>query len=234
MPEQFIYIDESGEFGTADRSSNFMLIAALATQYPKSLKKRVWKVKAQLISQGWPKDIEIKGTSLWSSKHNPRIPEAISKKREYWVTEMLNAITHAPVQVFYGVAKKSNVSDHIMNAPYGIAYNWLAGKMLVRSYPLYKGSLNITVDQRSKETHHKMKFDGYIETQLYTECGHNEDLSITHAESHDEFGLQAVDFISWSLFRHFEHNDDQFCAPIEKVVRFVDDWYSKKKCPGKQ
>ncbi len=229
----FLYIDESGEFGAAPRSSNHMLITVLSTPSPKALKKRVWKVKAQLYAKGWPKDIEIKGTSLWGAKHIPSVPEIVAEEARDYLHQMINAICRGETSVYYSIVRKSRISQRILGAPYGIAYNWQAGNLLVRAYEHYEGALDITVDQRNKETHHKLKFDGYLETRLYTDCEHAHDLSIRHAESHDEFGLQAVDFISWGLFRHFEHGDSQFCETIRPSVRYVDDWYSQKHCPGK-
>jgi hypothetical protein len=89
--------------------------------------------------------------------------------------------------------------------------------------------LTITVDQRSKETHSKMKFNGYLETRLAADCDHSGALTISHAESHLVPGLQAVDFLSWGLFRHYEHGDSRYKEIITPIVGYKDDWYSWKK-----
>jgi hypothetical protein len=225
-----LFIDESGELGTKEGSSEFFLIAALCTETPRALEKRMKKVKAKLINAGWPQDIEIKGTSVWGSPHNRRIPKSISDQRETVIAEIVRTICEGPNHVHYSIAKKKHLSPHIMNAEYGIAYNWLCGTLLCRAYPKhFCGPLDIVVDQRSKETHSKLKFDGYIETRLVGDCSHEQALTITHAESHDVAGLQAVDFLSWSLFRKFEHNDPSFAKLVEKNIGFCDDWYSTKK-----
>lgn len=225
-----LFIDESGELGTNVGSSEFFLITALCTESPKALEKRIWKEKAKLINDGWPKDIEIKGTSLWSSPHNPRIPEKISAKRESIMCEIIQSICAGPNKVHYSIAKKKHLSRHIMQAEYGIAYNWLCGMLLCRAYPNhFAGPLSIVVDQRSKETHTKNKFDGYLETRLVGDCAHEADLFISHAESHDVPGLQAVDFLSWGLFRKYEKGQPKFADLIKANVGYCDDWYSYKK-----
>jgi hypothetical protein len=129
-----LFIDESGELGINAGSSEFFLITALCTEAPKALEKRIWKEKAKLITAGWPKNIEIKGTSLWSSPHNPRIPKTISDKRETIMRDIIEAICAGPNEVHYSIAKKKHLSRHIMQAEYGIAYNWLCGTLLCRAY----------------------------------------------------------------------------------------------------
>ncbi|UFW73041.1 DUF3800 domain-containing protein [Bradyrhizobium sp. WU425] len=47
----YLFIDESGELGLHERSSEFFLIAALCTENLKALEKRVWKEKAKLINE---------------------------------------------------------------------------------------------------------------------------------------------------------------------------------------
>jgi Protein of unknown function (DUF3800) len=226
----YLFIDESGELGINAGSSEFFLITALCTENLKALEKRVWKEKAKLINAGWPKDIEIKGTSIWGSPHNPRIPKPISERREVIMGEILTSLSAGPNKVHYSIAKKKHLSSHIMKAEYGIAYNFLCGTLLCRAYPKhFAGPLEIVVDQRSKETHSKMKFDGYVETRLIGDCQHETDLVISHAESHDVPGLQAVDFLSWALFRKYEKRQPQFADMIKSNIGYCDDWYSTKK-----
>jgi hypothetical protein len=226
----YLFIDESGELGLNPGSSEFFLITALCTENRKALEKRVWKEKAKLINAGWPKDVEIKGTSLWSSPYTPRIPKSISDRRETIMSEILQSICAGPNRVHYSIAKKKYLSNHIMRAEYGIAYNFLCGSLLCRAYyKHFNADLEIVVDQRSKETHSKMKFDGYVETRLVGDCQHEKHLSIAHSESHDVPGLQAVDFLSWALFRKYEKKQSKFADIIGKNIGYCDDWYSTKK-----
>ncbi|HEY0328143.1 MAG TPA: DUF3800 domain-containing protein [Rhodopseudomonas sp.] len=226
----YLFIDESGELGQKEKSSAFFLIAALCTSDLRALEKRLWKEKAKLYNAGWPKNVEIKGTTLWGADHNPNIPKEISSKRLQILEEIIKSICASTGKLHYSIAQKKFLSQSIMNADYGIAYNFLCGTLLCRAYKRYfPGDLEIVVDQRSKETHSKMKFDGYLETRLIGDCAHEGKLSIAHSESHDVLGLQAVDFLSWGLFRNYEHKDPTYLKLIAPIVGYRDDWYSSKK-----
>ncbi len=226
-----LYIDESGELGSKPGSSDHLIIAVLSTESPKGLNKKLKKYKAKLYNDGWPQDIEIKGVNVWGSPHNPRIPKIISDNRESVLNDILSEICASPISISYTVANKSKLTDRLRKADYGIAYNFFCGTLLCRAATkgCFSGNLDVTVDQRSKETHSKMKFDGYIETRLFTDCDVCENLSIKHCESDKVLGLQAVDFLSWSLFRHYEHRDSQFRNLIHHRIDYRDDWYSGKK-----
>jgi hypothetical protein len=51
----------------------------------------------------------------------------------------------------------------------------------------------------------------------------SENLSVNPAKPADDKGLQAVDFVSWSLYRKFEYGDCSYADIIgEKVVREYD------------
>jgi hypothetical protein len=229
IPTHHIFVDESGELGRAAGSSAFFLIAALCTPNLKALEKRIWKEKAKLYNDGWPNSVEIKGTTIWGADHIPGIPKKIYDRRLQILEDIIKSICASTCKIHYSIAQKKYLSDSIMNAEYGIAYNFLCGTLLCRAYKHFAGHLKITVDQRSKETHSKMKFDGYLETRLVSDCNHGHDLEIEHAESHDVLGLQAVDFISWGLFRKYQRKDDTYQKMIAPIVGYRDDWYSSKR-----
>ena len=225
-----LFIDESGELGSKERSSDFFVITALCTQNPKALEKRLKREKAKLYSAGWPKHIEIKGTTVWGSPHNLAIPRQISDQRVDILNKIISSLVASPISVHYSVARKKHLTANLMRAEYGIAYNYLCGNLLCRAYKdHFRGPLDIIVDQRSKETHSKMKFDGYIETRLVSDCDHVENLSIQHLESDKTLGLQAVDFLSWAIFRKYEHRDPQFREIVLPRIGYRDDWYSWKR-----
>lgn len=43
-------------------------------------------------------------------------------------------------------------------------------------------------------------------------------IKISHFDSHNEEGLQAVDFISWSIFRKYEMNDNFYYSIIQNKI----------------
>lgn len=223
-----IFLDESGEFGFEPGSSNHLLIALLDTDNPKRLKNAMRREKKRLHDLGWPRDIEIKGTSLFGCHHNARIPNLIANNRILHLTRIVKKILGAGVTPHYAIVRKDSLTQNLQNAPYGIAYNYFAGNLLCK---VHNGVLNcpvtLVVDRRNKETHAHMPFDGYVATRIITDCNHEHTFDIRHEDSRDWLGLQAVDFISWGLFRAYEHQDRQFYDLIHPQVRVNDCWYAQ-------
>ncbi len=223
----FIFLDESGEFGYEAGSSDFLLIALLETDKPKLLKNVMRKEKKRLHDKGWPPDLEIKGTHLFGCHRNKDVPKEIADNRIDHLTRIIERILGTGATPHYSIVRKARITQNLRNAPYGIAYNYFAGSLLCK---LHNGEMNfpttLVVDQRNKETHAHMPFDGYIQTRIITDCNHEHAFAIRHEESHRWLGLQAVDFISWGLFRHHEHSDDRFYNIIKPNVRLCDSWYA--------
>jgi len=225
-----LFIDESGELGFGPGSSRHFVITIVSTENVKALNRCMKRETARLVRRGWPKDLEIKGASLWRCDRDPTVPPELAKDRVTILNNILGAICGCNVRVHYTVINKQKLADRLKTAPYGIAYNYFAAQLICRAYhKYYPGPLAITIDQRSKETHHKMKFDGYVEGQLFAECEHGHALLISHAESHAVRGLQAVDLVSWAIFRKYEHGDQRFRDLLVGKLGYRDDWYSWKK-----
>ena len=113
------------------------------------------------------------------------------------------------------------------NAPYGVIYNFFAGKILVPIILNYKDCF-LTVDKRNKEMHNQKHFDGYIETKARGDAFEKETelhLEIEHGESQVNYGLQAVDFFSWSVFRKATNKDLKFFRIFEELVQINEEWY---------
>ncbi|WP_162792693.1 DUF3800 domain-containing protein [Ochrobactrum sp. 3-3] len=222
----FWYLDESGEFGFAPNSSKYSLIAIVETSEPKKLNNAIKRQKKKLHELGWPKHIEIKGSSLWGCNRHANMPKEIIDNKEKLIADFIDRIHNAGATVHYSIVKKAALSDHLKTAPYGICYNYFAGKLLCKIHQSKDTPITLVVDKRNKETHKNMPFNGYIQTTIITQCGHNNSFNIQHLESHKCVQLQAVDFVSWGLFRHFEHGDSTFKDAICKKLGVCDNWYA--------
>ena len=220
------YLDESGELGFSENSSRFMLIAILEANDPKRLKNALRKEKKKLHDMGWPKNLEIKGTSLYGSHRNERISADISNNRVAILEKIIRRILSSNVRPSYFVVRKNRLADHLKAAPYGIVYNYFTGCVFCRIHNnRVNDDMSLVVDQRNKETHAHMTFGGYLQTKLVGECGHRGEFTVSHEDSEKRLGLQAVDFISWGLFRNYEHNDDTYKNIIAPQVDIAERWY---------
>ena len=127
-----LYLDESGELGVARGSSEFFLITVLSTDNPKALKNRMRKEKKRLYDLGWPRNIEVKGTSLYRSQYDRRIPTAISRDRIDHLSRVISRIVSDSVYVHYVICRKSKLAQHF----------------LVFGWPIFMVSAVLRVDER--------------------------------------------------------------------------------------
>lgn len=222
----FLFLDESGEFGFQDGSSKHLLLAILETDDPKRLKNVIRKEKKALHDLGWPRNLEIKGTSLWKCSRNKAVPKVISQNRDAHLSRIVERILSCGARPHYFVVRKSALKESLKKAPYGIAYNYFAGNILCKIHAKkFQFPVTLVVDRRNKETHANMPFNDYITTRMITDCDHEHGFSIRHEESHEWLGLQAVDFIAWGLFRFYEHGDSTFKNLIAPNVGIREAWY---------
>lgn len=228
-----LFLDESGDLGYQQGSSQHFLIAVLSTENDKALRRRTKKISADLIRRGWPKNLEIKGNSLWRQlRPGSELQNRTALDRKQIIGDILSRIFLNDCKAHFSVVRKDKLSDHLRQAEYGIVYNYLCGMLFRRAHPGYFRSalgaseLEIVVDQRNKETHTKLKFDGYLDTIIRTECAYSGNMKIIHRESHQDYGLRAVDLVSWAIYRKFEHNDPTFFEQIKPHFGYCDNWYA--------
>lgn len=224
---QYLFLDESGELGFSQNSSSHFLLTMLQTDAPKQLKNAVRRQKKALHDAGWPRELEIKGTSLNGCHRINGIPHQIGEKRRDYISGFIRAIVRANVTIHYAIVNKSRITENLRQAPYGIAYNYYSGNLLCKIHnKSIHEPIKFIVDKRNKETHNNMPFTGYIQTKIISECNHTHGFDIKHEDSRDWLGLQAVDLICWSIFRHYEHKDSEFLNLIAPHIGVRDSWYA--------
>lgn len=222
------YLDESGELGFSAGSSKHFLIAILETTNSKRLKNALKSEKKKLHNLGWPTNIEIKGTSLFHCHRNEQIPDHIANNKAEHIQKILQRVLSSGAKPHYFVIQKNKITKNLREAPYGILYNYYTNCLFSKIHAGKEASdISLIVDQRNKETHSHMDFDGYLNTKIIAECNHQGQFQISHEDSQKRLGLQAVDFIAWGLFRYYEHNDNQFKTTIGPYVNIREKWYAK-------
>jgi hypothetical protein len=230
----FIYCDESGESSFSDKSIyEYFSICTLTIDDNKrtKIKNTIKRKTAELYNLGWPKGIEIKASVLHGMKMNNNIPQKTKDTitGDVFIEKILTSVKNAcSPRIDYIVVRKDGLKDpSFRNAPYGIAYNFFAGQVLIPIFLEYKDCF-LTVDKRNKEMHSQRHFDGYIETKARGDAfekGININLEIKHDESQTNYGLQAVDFFSWGIYRKVVKKDFRFFKIFNDLVQTNKEWY---------
>lgn len=222
-----LFLDESGDCkcGNTGGSKHFCLtIISIPTEDSKAVKAR-FKAKAkQFIRNGWDKGKEIKA-------HNVYIAPGFGAPA---VLEMIDQLADiAPLQISYLVVNKDRItSQSLREAKYGIRYNYFTGVLL--SEMVFEDSLSsifLTYDLRNKETHEKRRFKEYLATKLLEGSIEREveiEFDAEGLESHQSYGLMAVDFFSWALYRKFEYGDRRFASLFSGKILRRREWYIGK------
>lgn len=101
-------------------------------------------------------------------------------------------------------------------------YNNVSVVTLLRCLLSKKGAaanetINICIDRRETNAYVAKHFNEYLWDSLQKKTQDNIDIIVR--ESYQEKALQAVDFISWALFRKYERGDESYYTLIkDKIV----------------
>jgi len=219
----FIFLDESGgstgfnRDGTIKGGSSITFnIALICCSDSKCVVRTVKSFEKRLIGKGWPKDIEIKAANLYAAKYSDDIPDDYEYKEhpELPILEILDRICRCEIDIDYFSVKKRHLHDGLKAAPFGIIYNYVAFQVL--EHRLKNAiHLELIVDAQNKEIHSGKTFNGYIRTKAFEVTDTLRTINISHLDSAKDRRLRAVDFVSWSVFRRYEHGDNRFYEQLK-------------------
>ncbi len=219
-----LFLDESGECSFSAKSAYTHFLITIVSIDPSKLNKLKNSIKrqnARIIKNGWDKTREIKAYELYKNKKFG--PSAIYK--------MLKTLTKIEsLEVSYIVVNKEKITNEsFRKASYGIGYNYFTGVLvseLIFEDAFHK--VHLIYDKKNKETHENKHFREYLETKIFGNALEKDisvDLLIEGHDSHNCYGLTAVDYFCWSIFRKFEHGDVTFFKLFTDKLKRRREWY---------
>lgn len=221
---KWMFLDESGELGFNPAGSKRFVAALICVGPVKPFNRFIKRWSAKLISAGWPKNREIKAVDLYRAHLDRDIPDTFPWKKDTRpiIGELLGGIASRVDEIRLITIEKSKLdSVRLGAAPYGVLYNYFTSWLIV---PAAKtaSAVHLVVDQRNKESHNLLHFDGYVETSIWAARPNGTmplKLEIEHKFSHEVYGLRAVDFVSWATFRYRERGDDTFFRFLQPKIK---------------
>ncbi len=203
----FIFLDESGDLGfnPQKKNSKYFIVTILFTQHKSSLEKIVKKIHKSLRK----KVKKLSGGILHCYKEKPGTRKKFLK---------LLSENECLVMVIY--LNKSKVYTRLRNEKH-LLYNYVANILLDRIWTrkFFNIGLDIILVASKRETNKflNINFKNYLQKQM--NARHKIKLKIEIKSPSEEKALQAVDFVSWSVFRKYEHNDEDYYNLIKcKIV----------------
>lgn len=199
----YIFLDESGDLGFSERSSRWFILTIVFTNNHRRVEKCVKRVHKGLKK----KYKKVKELHAYHA-------DSVTRKR---VLRFLAEVDD--LKVLCIVLNKKKVYTDLKNQKVYL-YNYTANILLDRMHN--KNILNdgepvyIYIDQRETNKFLKKNFEDYLRNNLMNKSNNHFDILIK--PSHTEKCLQAVDFISWSIFRKYEQGDYEYYEVIKDKI----------------
>lgn len=201
-----LYIDESGDLGFSQRSSDYFILAAIVARDTLSIQRCVKNVRRGHLPKKYKKTSELK----------------FNKSDNNIKNRVLKGMSNTPNDIAYAVLRKYQVYDRLRNKPQTI-YNYICGNLIdkiIREYDL-KGSLDIFVD-KSLNGIQRENFDKYLE------CRTNIRVNVDHVNSREYQCIQAADFVAGAIYRKYNYDDNRYYQKFESRVSLALDFFENR------
>lgn len=192
----YIFIDESGDLGFKDSSSNYFILVAIEVSNPKKLdnlvKNTYRKYKRRIY-----KSNELKAT---------KTPNDINK-------DVISKLDKVDYNVFAIVFEKSKIHKFDFQKDKNILFDILASKL---ANLIDINDKTIVIVDKNKNQSQIKNFNKSFNNHLKNSEGYP--ISFIHANSINYKGLQIADLLSWSIYQKYENKNDEFEKLIKKKI----------------
>lgn len=200
----YIFLDESGDLGFKPTSSKWFIFTIVLTNDHRKVEKVIKKIRNGLKKK-------YKRVNELHAYHSQPL---IRKKMLKLLSE------NRDLKVFCVILNKKKVYVDLQNQK-NYLYNYTANILLDRLHHNKKlvdinEPIELYIDQKDTNKFIRDNFEKYLK-QNFTKRG-NIKVNIKIKPSHTEKCLQAVDFISWAIFRKYEQNDYEYYEIIKSKV----------------
>lgn len=199
----YIFLDESGDLGFKKSSSKWFLFTIAIVSGPRSLERIVKKVWRPLKKK---------------HKHIGELHAAhekdITRKR---MLKMLNEVED--LKVLCIILNKQKVYVDLQdqkNYLYNFTANILLDRLHNKEILPVKEPIHLYIDRKDTKKHLRENLINYLTDSMKKRRDGAFKVEL-HA-SHENKSLQAVDFISWAIFRKYEKGDFEFYEIIKDKI----------------
>ncbi len=199
----YIFLDESGDLGFKPKSSKWFLFTIVLTNNHKKIEKVIKNIR-----KGLKKKYKLKELHAYHAN-------SVTKHR---MLKKLSGLED--LKIFCIVLNKKKVYIDLQNQK-NYLYNYTANILLDRLYNkrLIRTDepISLYIDQKDTSKFIRENFEKYLKDNLIKR-GNNGKIEIRIKPSHTEKCLQAVDFVSWAIFRKYEKGDYEYYEDIKDKI----------------
>jgi hypothetical protein len=199
----YLFIDESGDLGFSEGSSRWFVFTVVLVRNKRQLEKVIRKVRKGL-----------KKKYRYVHELHAYHADEITRKR---VLQLLAA--KEDLAILSVILNKDKVYIDLQSQK-NYLYNYTTNILIDRFYTqkvVSEGEVvQICIDRKDSNKNIRENFIEYLRTSLSTK--RTDYFTIILRASHEEKSLQAVDFISWAIFRKYERNDYEYYEIIKDKI----------------
>lgn len=200
----YIFLDESGDLGFKKKSSKWFLITIVLTNDHRKIENIVKKVHKNL-SKKYKRVGELHAYHSQASVKMKILDKLASETDLKVLCVILNKR-----KVYIDLKNQKN---YLYNYTANILLDRLRNKKVINTTE----SIELYIDQKDTNKNFRENFEVYLKSNL-KKWG-NRQINIKIKPSHTVKCLQAVDFISWAIFRKYELGDYEYYERIkEKII----------------
>lgn len=198
-----MFLDESGDLGFGNRSSKWFLFTLAIVDSERSLEKVIKKV--------W-RTIRKKHRHL-GELHAYHEKDATRTR----VLQMLAEIDSLKIVTIILNKKKVHLDlQDQKNYLYNYTANIVLDRLINTNLINKDQHISLVVDRKDTKKNLRENFISYITSAMLRRDHKKFEMTLT--ASHEDRCLQAVDFISWAIFRKYEKGDFEFYEIIKSKI----------------
>jgi hypothetical protein len=199
----YMFLDESGDLGFGNRSSKWFLFTLAIVDSERSLEKVIKKV--------W-RTIRKKHRHL-GELHAYHEKDATRTR----VLQMLAEIDSLKIVTIILNKKKVHLDlQDQKNYLYNYTANIVLDRLINTNLINKDQHISLVVDRKDTKKNLRENFISYITSAMLRRDHKKFEMTLT--ASHEDRCLQAVDFISWAIFRKYEKGDFEFYEIIKSKI----------------
>ncbi len=202
----YVFLDESGDLGfNFDKPgvTNNFIVTLLLTKDVRKLERTVKNVTR------WVKRRHKKHIGCLHAYHE----DPATRKK------LLQAMVDLDCQVIVIRLNKHKVYTRLHDEKqvlYNYVTNILLDRLIERHALGAEKTIHLIAAKRETNKFLNVNFQDYLRRQV--KGSHQLDLSVEICAPGERKGIQAVDMLSWAMFRKIEHGDNQYFSIVRKLI----------------
>ncbi|MFH0906915.1 MAG: DUF3800 domain-containing protein [bacterium] len=202
----YIFLDESGDLGfnfKKKKTSRFFVITFLFVANKRSIEKIVKKTHSEL-----KKKYKRRFGVLHAFKEKPVIRQRLLKR--------LSRKNYAVMVIYLNKKKVYTKLQNEKHVLYNYVTNILLDRVYSRKFIPTASCVELIASRRETNKFLNKNFKNYLDSQAKNNYKINIKISIKTPS--EEKALQAVDFVSWAIFRKYEFRDNSYYNLIKNKI----------------